>query len=53
MWKLLYRVEGLGPLRETFQAHVEKSGVESVARASAGLIEEPGAAEQKSVVRFR
>ncbi|KAH8081415.1 Cullin-domain-containing protein [Filobasidium floriforme] len=45
MWKLLNRVDGLGPLRETFQEHVTKNGLDAVSRASQGTVGADGKQE--------
>jgi hypothetical protein len=45
MWKLLYRVDGLTSLRETFQGHVTKAGLSSVARATQGTVAADGKQE--------
>ena len=45
MWKLLHRVEALEPLRTTFQDHVTKAGLSSVARATQGTVATDGKQE--------
>jgi hypothetical protein len=49
MWKLLYRVDGLTPLRGTFQDHVTKAGLSAVARATQGTVGADG--KQENMVR--
>lgn len=51
MWKLLFRVNGLDPLRETFQKHVTKNGLDAVTRVSQGTTGADG--KQEAMVSLR
>jgi hypothetical protein len=53
MWKLLYRTDGLVPLRVTFQEHVTKAGLDAVARANQGTIGPDGKQENMVSIKDR